>query len=279
MIMLGRRSLIGVLVAGALSTIAGQAWAQAGTKFPDWSGQWRIQGGNRWDPTKPPGLKQEAPLTAEYQAKLEASINDQHAGGIGNDLSTACLPVGMPRMMTLVFAMEFVILPEITHMLFETRLPRRIYTDGRTWPNDIESTPGGYSIGKWGDPDPAGRFQTLAIETRAIKGRRNFEPTGIPLHEDNETVVTERLFSDATNPDILHNEITTFDHALTRPWTVTKDYHRDRKRAWLEANCTEANQHVLIGDEAYYISADGLLMPVKKDQPAPDLRYFRPVQK
>jgi len=27
------------------------------------------------------------------------------------------------------------------------------------------------------------------------------------------------------------------------------------------------------------LSADGLLMPTKKDQPAPDLRYFKPPAK
>jgi hypothetical protein len=38
----------------------------------------------------------------------------------------------------------------------------------------------------------------------------------------------------------------------------------------------EANQHVRIGPESYMLSADGLLMPVKKGQPPPDLRYFKP---
>jgi hypothetical protein len=28
--------------------------------------------------------------------------------------------------------------------------------------------------------------------------------------------------------------------------------------------------------EDYFLSADGLLMPTKKDQPPPDLRYFNP---
>jgi hypothetical protein len=33
------------------------------------------------------------------------------------------------------------------------------------------------------------------------------------------------------------------------------------------------------GSEAYYRSADGLLMPVRKEQPPPDLRYFPWAQK
>jgi hypothetical protein len=32
---------------------------------------------------------------------------------------------------------------------------------------------------------------------------------------------------------------------------------------------------VVIGKENYFLSADGLLMPAKKDQLPPDLRYFR----
>jgi len=31
--------------------------------------------------------------------------------------------------------------------------------------------------------------------------------------------------------------------------------------------------------ENYFVSADGHLMPAKKDQPPPDLRYFNQVQK
>jgi hypothetical protein len=32
---------------------------------------------------------------------------------------------------------------------------------------------------------------------------------------------------------------------------------------------------VFIGKEGYYLSADGNLMPIRKDQPAPDLKYFK----
>jgi hypothetical protein len=35
------------------------------------------------------------------------------------------------------------------------------------------------------------------------------------------------------------------------------------------------NMHVQIGKDAYFLSADGLLMPVKKFQAPPDLRYFK----
>ena len=37
--------------------------------------------------------------------------------------------------------------------------------------------------------------------------------------------------------------------------------------------------HVEIGKEGYFLSAEGILMPTRKDQPPPDLRYFKQMQK
>ena len=106
-----------------------------------------------------------------------------------------------------------------------------------------------------------------------MKGPRQVDNSGIPLHEDNATVVKERMFLDKANPKILHNEVTTIDHAFTRPWTVMKNYRR-LEGELAEDNCNENNNHVHIGAENYYVSADGYLMPSKKGQQPPDLRYF-----
>jgi hypothetical protein len=105
---------------------------------------------------------------------------------------------------------------------------RRIYTDGRDWPKDQEPTYSGYSIGKWVDEDGDGRYDMLEVETRGMKGSRIFDPSGIPLHKDNQTIVKERMFLDKTDPNILRDEMTAIDHALTRPWTVTRGYRRIR---------------------------------------------------
>jgi hypothetical protein len=211
--------------------------------------------------------------------RFEESLADQKLGGPGNDPSSWCFPTGMPRLMTAIFAIEFVVLPDVTHILFENRLPRRVYTDGRDWPKNIPESFGGYSIGRWLDTDNDGRYDTLEIETRSFKGPRNFEPTGIPLHDDNQSIIKERLYLDKADPNILNNEITTIDNALTRPWIVTKKYHRDRSGDWLEMYCNESSQHIFVSGETYYVSADGHLMPQKKDQPPPDLRYFPQAQK
>jgi hypothetical protein len=220
------------------------------------------------------GRGQQAPLTAEYQAVFEASLADQAAGGQGGDPRYTCLPSGMPRVMTGGWPTEFVILPKITYVYFETNMPRRIYTDGRAFPTDEEPSFMGYSIGRWLDQDGDGRLDTLEVETRNFKGPRSFDPSGIPLHKDNQTVVKERIYLDKVNGDLLHDEITTIDDALTRPWTVTRNYNRGRKPVWPEYLCTESNNHIGIGKEFYFLSADGRLMPAYKDQPPPDLKYF-----
>src|SRR5260370_13027861 len=90
-----------------------------------------------------------------------------------------------------------------------------IPTDG--WPAKIKPSFEGYSIGKWVDEDGDGRYDVLEVETRALKGPRTFDADGLPLHEDNQTVVKQRIYLDKTNRDLLHAEITTNDHTLTRP--------------------------------------------------------------
>ena len=276
------RGLIGLLALACVLTLtAAGARADDPSKFPDWNGQWRrIRGGNQWDPTKPAGLAQQAPLTAEYQAMFEANLADQAAGGQGTDPLYRCVPPGMPRQMTVVFPMEIMIMPSTTFMAFEQgNVLRRVYTDGREWPQEREPSFAGYSIGKWIDAGGRGRFDTLEIETRGFKGPRVYDPSGIPLHNDNQSIVKERLFVDKSNADLLHDEITTIDHALTRPWTVTKTVRRERNPIWYENNCMEDNHHVEIGAESYFLGADGMLMPAKKDQPPPDLRYFKPAKR
>jgi hypothetical protein len=266
---------LAVSAALAIATTCAQAFDE--TKYPDWSGQWRRPAGmgNQWDTTKPI-WEQDAPLTAEYQAIFEANLKDQTEGGQGTDPTYSCIPDGMPRAMNVIFPMEIIIQPKVTHILIEyLSMLRRIYTDGRQWPADADSSFMGYSIGKWIDRDGDGRYDMLEVETRNLKGPRTFDASGIPLHEDNQTIVKERIYLDKANPNVLHDEVTTFDHALTRPWTVTKNYDRVPNPIWVEAICAEGNQHVRIGSEVYMLSADGQLMPAKKNQPAPDLKYFK----
>ncbi len=278
--MLHRSSLS---VIALMATMAmGDAQAQDFlSKYPDIVSQWRRPPGVgiQWDQSKRLGLPQQAPLTAEYRTRFEASRADQAAGGQCADAVAQCMPPGMPRMMTIVFPMEIIITPKVTYILTDYTEPRRIYTDGRDWPEELVPTFNGYSIGRWIDEDGDGRYDVIEIETRGFKGPRTFEASGIELHEDGQTIIKERIYLDKSDPNVLYDQITTIDNALTRPWTVTKKYLRERNPIWHFNNCSEGNQHVWIGKHNYFLSADGYLMPARKDQPPPDLRYFKQPQK
>ena len=287
--MLDRSSTVAaaVALAAALMVAIGGAQAADDMKYPDWRGQWiripvRLPTQPSHDQTKPWGKGQEAPLTPEYQAILEASIADQAQGGLGNFPTTTGRAAGMPHMMMGFIPMEFVVTPDTTYILVGMYDHfRRIFTDGRDWPKEIEPTLAGYSIGKWIDEDGDGRYDVLEVETRGFKGPRAYDEVGLPLHFDNQSIFKGRIYRDKADPTILHDVITTIDNALTRPWTVDKKYvHNPNLRAnWPEYYISEGNAQIMIGKENYFLSWDGLLMPAKKDQAPPDLRYFKPAQK
>jgi hypothetical protein len=263
----------------ALAALLYAPFAGAATN-PDFEGQWRsTQAGDAWDPTKPPGLAQQAPLTPEYRAIYEASLKDQAAGGRGNDYRSSCVLDGMPRLMSLTAPMEILIQPRLTFFVFEEAFARRIHTDGAPMPVSEPPAFQGYAVGRWIDGDADGRHEALEIETKNFKGPRAMDTTGLPLARDNQTVVKERLYLDRDDKDLLHDDITTTDHAFTRPWTVTKTYRRDHNPRWAEYNCQPPAGSIFVGPEEYRLSPDSKLAPSFPGQPPPDLRYFKPVQK
>src|SRR5438876_2388824 len=285
------RTLTSAIAAAGIAMVmmTGAVQAAEAAKYPDWKGAW-----TRWfppgsvlepnggftaggqpshDQTKPWGRGQEAPLTPEYQKVFEESLADQANGGQGNffDHAVRCMPGGMPLMTIAFGAMEYIVTPETTYIAPGGGEPlRRIFTDGRDWPtdlNDNEPTYAGYSIGKWIDEDGDGIYDVLEVETRGpFKGPRAYDSTGLPLHFDNQSTFKERFFLDKNDPNLLHDEITVFDHALTRPWSVDKTFRRSPNPYpnWSRVSCMEGNRLVIIGKETYFLSADSLLMPAKK---------------
>jgi hypothetical protein len=267
-----RTSITAIALAGALCVTLDGAAAWDASKYPDFSGQWRTIGGpGRW------ARDQKAPLTPEYQAIFDA---DAHEGGQSfHNRTYLCWSPGMPRVTNGYGEIEFVITAKTFHILVDHIYDnRRIFTDGRQWPQPLTPTLLGTSIGQWIDEDGDGKYDVLAVETRGFRGPRAFDATGLPLHKDNKTIIKERFYISKTDPNVLHDEVTVIDNALTRPWTVTKNYRRDPKNIhpeWLEQNCAESNTHIAVGKDDYMISADGFLMPTKKGQKPPDLRYFK----
>jgi hypothetical protein len=284
-----RCSISAILLAAALGTAATGALAldapkhddaRQDAKYPDIGGTWVRPGAAQWDPTKPAGLRQQAPLTPEYQAVFETNLDITKSGGQEYNPQVNCLPAGMPRVMIAYDPLEFIVTPQVTYIRSDHLAQfRRIYTDGRPWPGELTPSFVGYSIGRWVDPDGAGRYGALEVETRSLKGPRALDASGLPLHADNQTIVKERIFLDPANRNLLHDQVTTIDHAYTRPWTITRSYNRDPDPVWAENNCGADNHYVSLGRETYFISADGYLMPTKKEQPVPLLQGFGPSAK
>jgi hypothetical protein len=245
-------------------------------KYPDLRGQWARTFVPRWTVGQ-----EKPPLTPEYQKVYEANLADMANGGPGDVPSWYCLPQGMPMMMNAYDPMEVIVTPETTYILIShvNDSYRRIYTDGRDWPDAEATLPvfAGYSIGKWIDEDGDGKYDVLEVETRFIRTPHTYDAQGIPFHKDNQAVIKERIYLDKADKNVLHDEITSYDHALTQPWTKNRTYKRgsEPRPVWLEEACAADNAMVKIGGDAYFLSSDGFLMPVRKDQAPPDARYFK----
>jgi hypothetical protein len=281
-----RSTFEALALAAVLMAAAGAAWAQD-KQYPSWKGEWgavfqRMPGQQlRFDPSKPFSKGQEAPLTAEYQKIHEDNLAEIAKGGQGLFLYHAsCLPAGMPTMMS-AGVFEYIITPDTTYIVADTDI-RRIFTDGRPWPTESAPTYQGYSIGKWLAEDGGGVYDVLEVETRGpFKGPRTYDASGLPLHFDNQSTFKERFFIDKKDGNILHDVITVFDHALTRPWTADKSYRRSSAKypSWDRISCLEGTAYVTIGKEYYMVTEDGYLMPTTKGQRPPDPKYFPQAQK
>src|SRR5215831_16243775 len=110
--------IVGTIALSSALLIAASAHSNEMT-YPDIQAQWRNptanRGGNPWDPEKPMGLAQQAPLTKEYQAFFEASVEAQKAGRQGASAGATCMLAGIPKMMNFAEPMEIVIRPRLTY--------------------------------------------------------------------------------------------------------------------------------------------------------------------
>lgn len=185
----------------------------------DFTGIWENRGGIGWQQGIPPGKAQNPPLTPEYQKIFDRHVANAAAGKPTGDPTAGCLPQGMPRIMTMTYPME-IMMNELQVNIFAewNGQTRRIFTDGRPLPpaDEVDVTFNGTSVGHWeGD--------VLVATTIGMRGDTNLESSGLP-HSD-ALVVKERIW--LADDRTLKDEITLVDpKAYTRPWTVTKTFHR-----------------------------------------------------
>jgi hypothetical protein len=188
-------------------------------KLPDWGGIWipKISDQDAQVRTNPPPWNPKAAALTAHQAAEEGA-------GRPPPLFVDCLPEGMPSWMLITHnALEFAFTPGRVTILGESdgnRL-RRIYTDGRSHPEDPDPTFHGHSIGHWeGD--------TLVVDTIGVLPEVYVavsEAVGVPNNGDMH--ITERIHLQDPNTLLDDLEITA-PKVLTKPWQTTRIFLRRR---------------------------------------------------
>jgi hypothetical protein len=237
------------LVAAISGPLAAQPAAASAQTLPDWSGVWNPHELNIFDPTAPrqsqnkknssaADMREFPPYNVEWEARYQQLLADNRAGK-PTDPTAGCVPGGMPRIMTTPYPFEIVIQPNRVLILHEVSSQvRRIWTDGRPHPADLDPTYMGHSIGHW-------EADTLVVDTVGMRGDTVFDVTAAP-HSD-KIHVTERIRR--LSPTTLEDQFVVEDPvAFTRPWRVVRTY--DLKPDWqiTEYVCEENNRNPINAD-------------------------------
>jgi hypothetical protein len=238
------RSRLILAAASVLLVVASQITAAQAPSAPDITGSWLRQGftvgvpaSGQASPLKPPPPPAQPlvkePYRTEWQARVKA-IRDADAKGqpFANN-AVACLPDGMPGMMTAVFPMEILqSRGQITIIEEAYTQVRRILMDRpQKALDDIEPGFYGHSVGRWeGD--------TLIVDTIGVKESVRYQ--NVP--HSKEMRIRERMRLMA--PDTLWNEITIEDPTvLEKPWTFTFAYQRMKDYTLLEYICEDNREY------------------------------------
>lgn len=166
-----------------------------------------------------------------YQAAVAADPGYEQVGRGSN-----CEPLGMPGMMTMPYSLEFLMTPgKITIVQEALTQVRRVFMDGRALPTNPDPTYYGYSVGRWED-------DALVIETVGTKPGQRLGRQGIT--NGPRLKITERIYLDENDPDVLHLDFTYEDpDALEEPWVQTHTFRRDEQWEMLEYVCAENDRH------------------------------------
>jgi hypothetical protein len=197
--------------------------------LPDWSGIWTYDFG------PPPGVTPEQPsLTPSAAAELKTLMDEEAKNEEPPTESANCVPPGMPTIMSQPYDVEFLFTPGRVTIIQEAYMQvRRVYTDGRGHPADVDPTFNGNSVGHW-DGD------TLVIDTVGLGHKL---PLGFNrLNHGPNLHVVERIR--LTTPDKMEDQMTLTDpDVLAKPWHVVRSYTRHRDLDQLEYICEENNRN------------------------------------
>jgi hypothetical protein len=237
--------------AATFTLIAITVTGGAGAAEPDFSGVWQAYASV---PGSGPGAA--AALTEEGARLVDgffAELGDNYV-----EPGAYCVPPGMPATMTAMvsYPIEIIHSPNRLTMLAELDMQvRRIYTDGREFPEGYVTSRMGYSIGRW-------EGETLVIETRLLG---EYLMRQWPRTEN--TVITERVYRanrnelevvrngfppESDSNDLLVFEMTVTDDALYKePQRITMYYQRIAEDQFLEYDCIAGVWEAALRGETY----------------------------
>jgi hypothetical protein len=234
------RAFLRLVLFATLSAAFLSSFVYGQSNSPDFSGAWGpYRGGRGADaklappPATPLAMKPEYAKAYEARRAAEAAANSR-----GEPLATAssaCVPYGMPSMMSVaVYPIEIIQTPKQVTIIAEAFSEvRRVYI-GKPQ-QKIDDVPPGYygrSVGRWeGD--------TLVIDTVGIKESVQYQrmPHSDQMH------ISERMRLVA--PDVLHDQITIEDPVvLERPYTYTLAYRRMPDYEMVEFVCDNNREYV-----------------------------------
>lgn len=199
------------------------------SSLPDWNGIWTLDFPKRGD--APP---EQPSLTPSAAAELKVLEDEEAKNEEPPTESANCVPPGMPQIMFQPYDVEFLFTPGRVTIIQEAYMQvRRVFTDGRSHPADLDPTFNGHSIGHWeGD--------TLVIDTVGL-GHRT--PLGFNrLNHGPNLHIVERIR--LTSPDALEDRMTLTDpDMLAKPWHTVHTFTRHRDLDQLEFICEENNRN------------------------------------
>jgi len=228
------------------------------TRFPDgkpnWTGFWAPVGGlldvniglggvpgksdapPGSDKLRRPPFSNYSALKSPYKEKLDKFTAEAAVGKVADPVAL-CFPPGMPRMMTMVYGMEFLQTSGQVTMTSEWQAEsRRVWLNqpGHPPAEELDPTYAGHSIGRWeGD--------TLIVDTVGVREDVPVNYAGLP-HSAAMHIV-ERFTS--KTPGVLVDEITIDDPlAFVAPWMEVETYRYRPDLHLQEFECLENNRNV-----------------------------------
>ena len=158
-------------------------------------------------------LAKRANITVRFTPWGKALFDERQANAGRDRPAGRCLPHSIPNAMLVpLYPWKIVQTPEETIVLYENFTQyRQIFTDGRTFPPQMDPTWFGYSIGRW-------ESDVFVVDTAGLNDKAWLDDGGHPRSDEMRT--TERF----RRKDFGHMEIEfTFNDpkAYTAPWSVT----------------------------------------------------------